>query len=315
MAAVAAVAPLAGSLAHAADYPIRPVRLIVGYGPGSAADIGARIFAQSLSEQLGQAFVVDNRPGSGGAVAADVAIRSQPDGYTLYWASSANAIAASLYDNLNYNFIRDVTPIAGAVRIANVVDVSLGTPVHSIPELIAYAKANPGKLNMASSGNGTSVHLAGALFMMMTGVKMQHVPYRTNVAALTDLMGEQSQVMFDNVPSSLPLIKVGKIRALGVTTTTRVENLPDVPPVAEFVPGYEADAWQGLVGPKGLPAEIVAILSRAMDAAVDDPKVTALLNAQASPPMKMSPAAFGQLIVADTDKWSKVVAFSGARAD
>src|SRR5262245_5456819 len=249
--------PLSSRLARAQTYPSRPVRLIIGYTPGGSADLTARLVGQWLSEKLGQSFVIENRPGGGTNIATEAVLRSAPDGYTLLLVAPANAINATLYDKLNFNFIREVEPVAGLIRFPNVVVVHPSLPIKSIPELIAYAKANPGKLNMASSGNGSTIHMSGELFKMLTGINMVHVPYRGGAPALTDLIAGQVQVMFDNIPTCAEHVKSGKLRGLAVTSTTRSDVLPDLPTVADFLPGYEASAWYGLAAPKGTPPEIV----------------------------------------------------------
>ncbi|HEY0849103.1 MAG TPA: tripartite tricarboxylate transporter substrate binding protein, partial [Bradyrhizobium sp.] len=249
--------PTSSRLARAQAYPSRPVRLIIGYTPGGSADLTARLMGQWLSEKLGQSFVIENRPGGGTNIATEAALRSPPDGYTLLLVAPANAINATLYDKLNFNFIKEVEPIAGLIRFPNVVVVNPSVPVKTIPELIAYAKANPGKLNMASSGNGSTIQMSGELFKMLTGINMVHVPYRGGAPALTDLIAGQVQVMFDNLPTCAEHVKSGKLRGLAVTSTARSEVLPDLPTVADFLPGYEASAWYGIGAPKGTPAEIV----------------------------------------------------------
>jgi tripartite-type tricarboxylate transporter receptor subunit TctC len=260
--------------AVAADtYPVRTIRWIVPYPPGGTTDILARIMGQWLSEHLGQQVLIDNRPGAGNNIGTELAIRSTPDGYTVFLVNPANAINATLYTNLNFNFLRDMAPVAGLVRVPNVMEVTNSLPVKSVPEFISYVKANPGKVILASSGAGTSVHLSGELFMSMTGIKMTHVPYKGAGPAFPDLIGGQVHVMFDNMPSSIEFIRGGKLRALGVTTAKRSSQLPNVPTVAETVPGYEASAWFGMGAPKGTPGEIVAKLNREINAALADPKM------------------------------------------
>jgi tripartite-type tricarboxylate transporter receptor subunit TctC len=263
LAAGAALLPAVSRTARAQSYPSRPIRLLVGYPPGGSADMTARLMGQWLSERLGQSFVIENRAGAGTNIATEAVVRAAPDGYTLLLVAPANAINATLYEKLNFNFLRDVEPIAGIIRFPNAVVVNPSVPVKSIPELIAYAKANPGKLNMASSGNGSTIHMSGELFKMLTGINMVHVPYRGGALALTDLIAGQVQVMFDNVPTCAEHIKSGKLRGLAVTSTTRSDVLPDLPTVADFLPGYEASAWYGLAAPKGTSPEIVATLNKA----------------------------------------------------
>src|SRR5690242_16384908 len=253
-AAGGAFAPAAARLASASDYPTRPVHLIIGYPPGGSADLTARLTGQWLSERLGQQFIVESRPGAATNIATESVLRAAPDGHTLLLAAPANATNVALFAQLNFDFMRDVTPVAGIIRFPDVVDVNLSVPVHSIPELISYAKANPGKLNFASSGIGSTLHVAGELFKMMAGVDIVHVPYRGGGPALVDLISGRVQLMFDNLPTSVEFIKAGKLRALAVTTATRSPVVPDLPTVADFVPGYEASAWYGLVAPKGTPA-------------------------------------------------------------
>jgi tripartite-type tricarboxylate transporter receptor subunit TctC len=270
---------------------------------------------QWLSERLGQPFVIENRPGAGSNIAAEAVVRAPPDGYTLLLIFSANAINATLYDKLNFNFARDITPIASIVRVPHVLEVNPSVPTKTVPEFIAYAKANPGKLNMASGGNGTPAHVSGELFKMMTGVVMLHVPYRGAGPALTDLIGGQVQVEFDNLASSIEYIRAGKLRALAVTTAMRAEALPDIPTVGEFVPGYEASAFFGIGAPKNTPAEIVDRLNREINAGLADPKLKAKLGELGGSVLRGLPADFGKLIAADTEKWGKVIKFSGAKPD
>jgi tripartite-type tricarboxylate transporter receptor subunit TctC len=301
--------------ARALDYPARPVHVIVGYPAGGTTDILARLMGQYLSERLGQQFIVDNRSGAGNNIGTEAVVGAAPDGYTLLLVNPANAINATLYEKLPFDFIRDIAPVAGIIRVPNVMEVNPAVPAKTVAEFIAYAKANPGKVNMASSGIGTSIHVSGELFKMMTGVDMLHVPYRGSAPALTDLMGGQVQVLFDNMPSSVEYIKAGKLRPLGVTTATRVDALPDVPTVAETVPGYEASAWFGLGAPKGTPAEIVDKLNAAVNAGLADPKLKARLADLGGTMLVGTPAEFGKLIAEETEKWAKVVKFSGARPD
>src|SRR6188768_3868287 len=269
-----AALPLAGTgNASAADYPTRPVRWIVPYPPGGATDIMARLIGHRLSEKLGQQFVIENKPGAGNNIGTESVVNAPADGYTVLLVNPANAINASLYAKLNFNFIRDIAPVAGISRVPNVMTVNPDVPAKTVAEFIAYAKANPGKINWASSGNGTSVHLSGELFKMMTGVDLQHVPYRGSAPALTDMIGGQVQVMFDNMPSSIEHIRAGKLRALAVTTAVRSDALPDVPALADFVPGYEASAWFGLGVPKGTPRAVIDKRNREVNLALADPKI------------------------------------------
>jgi tripartite-type tricarboxylate transporter receptor subunit TctC len=314
-AAGAAALAAAPRLARAQAYPSRTVRIIIGYTPGGSADITARLIAQWLTERLGQSFVVEARPGGGTNIATEAVVRAPADGYTLLLVAPANAINASLYDKMNYNFLRDIAPVAGIIRFPNVMEVNPSVPVKTVPEFIAYAKANPGKLNMASSGNGSTIHVSGELFKMMTGVNMLHVPYRGGAPALTDLMVGQVQVMFDNIPTSAEYVKAGKLRGLAVTSTTRSHVLPDLPTVSEFVPGYEASAWYGVGAPKDTPPEIIETLNKTINAILADPKPKAQLEDLGASLLPGSPADFGKLLADETEKWAKVVKFSGAKPD
>ena len=299
--------PVVSRIAWAQTYPARPVRIVVGLTAGSASDIVARIMGQWLSERLGQQFIVENRPGAGTNIAAEAVVRSVPDGYTLLLAASPNAINASLYDKLSFNFISDIAPVAAISREPNVIVVNPSLPTRTVPELIAYAKANPGRINMASAGNGTTSHLAGELFKMMTGVNMVHVPYRGGGPALTDLLAGQVQVFFPPMVVPVGQIRAGKLRALAVTTATRSEALPDVPTVGEFVPGYEASVWFGLGVPKGTPAEVINRLNQETNAALTDIKIKVRMAESGGTVLPGSPADFGKLIAEETDKWRKVV--------
>jgi tripartite-type tricarboxylate transporter receptor subunit TctC len=313
LAGTALALPAVSRLAGAQAYPARSVRLIIGYPPGGSADITARLMTQWLSERLGQSFIVESRPGGGTNIATEAVINAPPDGYTLLLVAPANAINATLYEKLNHNFLRDIEPIAGLIRFPNVVVVNPSVPVNTIPELIAYAKANPGKLNMASSGNGSTIHMSGELFKMMTGVNMIHVPYRGGALALTDMIGGQVQVMFDNIPTAAEFVKSGKLRGLAVTGATRSEVLPDLPTVADFLPGYEATSWYGLGAPKGTPGEIIEKLNREVNAILAEPKAkTRFLEIGASL-LPGSAADFGKLVADETEKWGKVVKFAGAK--
>ena len=307
LAAGAAALPAVSHFAWAQTYPTRPVRLVVGFPPGGGTDIIARLIGQWLSERLGQQLVIENRPGAGSNLATEGVVRAAADGYTLLLVSAAHAINATLYDRLNYNFLRDIAPVAGVIRVPNLMEVNPSLPPKSVPEFIAYAKANPGKVSYASGGNGTAQHLAGELFKIMTGVDMVHVPYRGDAPALTDLIGGQVQVMFGNMPSSIEHIRAGKLRPLAVTTAARSEALPDLPPVGDFVPGYEASTWQGLGAPGNTPAEIVDKLNKEINAALSDPKIKARLADLGGTVLSGSPADFGKLIADETEKWGKVI--------
>lgn len=293
--------------AQAADYPNHPVRIIVGYPPGGSTDILARLFGQYLTEKLGQQFVVENKPGAGNNIGTELVAKAAPDGYTIILTNPANAVNASLYKKLNFVFLKDIDPVAGFIRVPNVLEVNPSVPAKNVAELIAYAKANPDKLNVASSGNGTSIHLSGELFKMMTGVKMTHVPYKGSAPMLTDLLGGQVQLTFDNMPSSIAHIKAGSLRALAVTTATRSPELPDVPTVAETVPGYEASAFFGIGVPHGTPKEIVDLINKHVNDALKDPKMLAKLKDLGGIPMPGSAADFGKIVAAETAKWEKVV--------
>jgi tripartite-type tricarboxylate transporter receptor subunit TctC len=293
--------------AGAADYPARQPHIIVGYPAGGSTDILARIFGDWLGKRLGQQFIVENRPGAGNNLATEAVVKSPPDGYTIILVNPANAINASLYKNLNFNFLRDIDPVAGLIRVPNVMEVHPSVPANTVAEFIAYVKANPDKVNIASSGNGTSIHLSGELFKMMTGTKMTHVPYKGSAPMLTDLLGGQVQVTFDNLPSSINHIKAGKLRALAVTTAKRSEELPDVPTVAETVPGFEASAFFGFGVPKGTPKEIVDLLNKEINLALKDPGILAKLKELGGTLIPGSPADFGKLVADETAKWEKVV--------
>jgi tripartite-type tricarboxylate transporter receptor subunit TctC len=307
LAAGAAVLPVASHVARAQAYPTRPVRWIVGFPPGGLSDIVARLMGQWLSERLGQPFLIENRPGVASNIAAEAVARAPADGYTLLIVSGGNAINATLYDKLSYNFIRDIAPVASIVRQPQIMLVNPSVPAKTVPEFIAYAKANPGKVNYASSGTGTGLHVTGELFKMMTGVNMVHVPYRGSTPALTDLIGGQMQMMFDNLPSSIEYVRTGKLRALAVTTTTRSPALPDVPTVGDFVPGFEASTWQGVGAPKNTPSEIVEKLNREINAALADPKIRARLAGLGAQVFALSPDELGKLIADETEKWGKVI--------
>ena len=301
--------------AAALDYPTRPVRWIVGYPAGGSTDIVARLVGQYLSEKLGQQFIIENKPGAGNNIATEAVIHAAPDGYTLLFVNPANGINASLYKKLSFNFVRDIAPVGGITRVPNVMEVNPNVPAKTVAEFIAYAKANPNNVNMASSGNGTSVHLSGELFMAITGVKLTHVPYRGSAPALTDMIAGQVQVLFDNLPSSIQHVTGGKLRALAVTTDKRSDALPDVPTVAETVPGYEASAWFGMGAPKGTPPEVIAVLNKTINEALADPNIKARLAEMGGMHMGGTPAEFGKIIADETEKWRKVVEFAGASVD
>jgi tripartite-type tricarboxylate transporter receptor subunit TctC len=302
-------------IARAQTYPTRPVRLIVGFPAGGVGDILARLLGQWLSERLGQPFIIENRPGAATNMATEAVVRSPPDGYTLLWITAANAINATLYDKLNFNFIRDIAPVAGFVRGPGVMEVNPAVPAKSIPEFIAYAEANPGKINLASSGVGSLSHVAGELFKIMTGVDMLHVPYRGAAPALNDLIGGRVQVMILPIISSIEHIRAGRLRALGVTTATRLEVVPDVPTVGEFLPGYEVSDWTGIGVPKDAPPEIVDRLSTEISAALSDPKMKARLADLGSVLMPMSRTEFAKLIADESERWAKVVKSAGIKPE
>ncbi len=302
-------------IARAQTYPAQPVRLVVGFPAGQTADIIARIMAQWLSERLGQQVFVDNRPGASSNIATEFVVRAPADGYTLLSVNSSNLINATLYDKLPYDFIRDITPVASMVYVPLLMEVHPSVPANTVPEFIAYAKANPGKINMASGGIGNSTHVTGELFKMMAGVNLLHVPYRGSAPALTDLISGQVQVMFDVLSSSLEHVKSGRLRALAVTTATRSDVLPDIPTIGEFVPGYEAIAVGGLGAPKGTPVEIIEKLNRKINAGLADPKIKARFAELGLIPLSRSPADWGKLIVNETEKWAKAVKFSGAKPE
>lgn len=315
LAAGAAALPALPRFAGAETYPSRPVHLIIGYPPGGSADMTARLFGQWLSERLGQQFVVESRPGAGTNLATEAVVRAPADGHTLLLAAPANATNPALFAKLNFDFIRDTTPVAGLIRFPDVVEVNLSLPIHTIPELIAYAKANPGKLNFASSGVGSTLHVAGELFKMMTGTDIVHVPYRGGAPALIDLMSGRVQLMFDNVPTSLQFIKAGKLRPLAVTSAERAAVLPELPVVADFVPGYEASAWYGLAAPKGTPGAIVERLNHEVNAILDRPDVKAQLADLGASLLPGSADDFGRLIADETAKWGKVIRFAGIKPE
>ena len=304
-----------GEIALAQAYPARPVRILVGFVAGGNFDIVARLIGQWLSEQFHQPFIVENRPGAGSNLAAEAVVRAPADGYTLLLGGAANAINATLYESLGFNFISDLAPVVGVSRFPNVMTVNASFPARTVPEFIAYAKANPGKVNQGSSGNGTTQHLAGALFKTMTGVDFVHVPYRGAPQAITDLLNGQVQVLFEALPASIQHIKSGKLRALAVTTAARSEALPEVPTVAEFVPGYEASGWNGVFAPKSTSVEIVGKLNSAINAGLADPKLKARLADLGATPLAGSSADLGKLIAEETEKWRKVVRAGNIKPD
>lgn len=310
----AALPPLSRTAAARA-YPARPVRIVVGYPPGGPGDIVARLSAQSLSERIDGRVIVENRPGAGGNLAAEEAVRANPDGYTLLQVTASNAIGVSLYKKLNFDFVRDLMPVAGIARAALFMETNPAVPAKTVAEFIAYAKANPNKVSMASPGNGTPGHVAGELFKMMAGVNLVHVPYRGGAPALTDLLGGQVQVLFDPIPASIDYIRSGKLRALAVTTAARSAALPVVPRVADFLPGYEASNWWGICAPKNTPTEIVDRLSREIGTALADPKLKARLAGFGTDPMPMTPSEFGKFIAEETGKWAKVIKFADIKLE
>jgi len=315
LAAGAAALPAVSRIANAQTYPTRPAHVVIGWPAGGPTDIAARLIGQWLTEKMSQPFVIENRPGASSNIAVEAVVRAPADGYTLLFVNAANAINATLYERLNFNFIRDIAPVASIARFPLVMEVSPSVPAQTVPEFIAYAKANPGKINMASAGSGSPQHVAGELFMMMTGVNMFHVPYRGAAPALADLIGGQVQVIFDPVASSIEYIKAGRLRALAVATTARVEALPDLPTVADFIPGYEASSWYGLAAPKNTPVEITDRLNKEVNAALADAKMKARLADLGGTALPGSPAEFRKLIAEDTEKWARVIKFSGAKAD
>jgi tripartite-type tricarboxylate transporter receptor subunit TctC len=311
----AAIATATPSIALAQPYPTRPVRLIVGFAAGGTTDIAGRLMGQWLSERLGQQFVIENRTGAATNIATDAVVHAPADGYTLLVVTASNAINATLYEKLNFNFIRDIAPVAGIIRYPLVMQVNPLFPAKTLPEFISYAKSNPGKISYGSGGSGTSIHVATELFKMMTGVDMIHVPYRGGTPAMTDLMGGQVQVVFNPVPESMEYIKTGKLRPLAVTSATRSEMLPDVPTVGDFVPGYEAIAVQGIGAPKNTPAEIIDKLNKEINAGLADPKLRARFTDLGATAFSGSPADFGRFVSEETEKWAKVVKFSGAKPE
>jgi tripartite-type tricarboxylate transporter receptor subunit TctC len=306
---------VAGGPADALDYPTRPVRFIVSFAAGGPNDTIARILGQYLSEQLGQQFIIEDHVGAGGNIGMQDVLASAPDGYTIGFVAPNNAINQTLYQNIPFDFVRDSTPIAGTMSLANVMEENLAFPAKNLAEFIALAKTEPGKINFGSGGVGTSPHMSGELLEAMTGIKLTHVAYRGSAPATTDLLGGQIPVMFDNLPGAIQNIKAGKVRALGVTTTKRVAELPDVPTIAETVPGYEVSVWYGISGPKGIPAEIVTRLNTAMNAALAKPELKQRFHQLGGEVMPMSPAAFGKLVADETVKWAKVVKSAGLKVE
>jgi tripartite-type tricarboxylate transporter receptor subunit TctC len=313
LAAGALTVPAAPRPAWSQAYPTRPVRIIVGLSAGGSVDIVTRLIAQRLSERLGHQFLVENRPGAASNIATEAVVRAPADGYTLLVVLAANAINATLYDNLNFNLIRDIALVAGMVRVANVMEINPSVPAKTVPEFIAYAKANPGKISFASGGKGSSLHVIGELFKIMAGIEMVHVPYRGGAPALIDLLGGRVQVMFDTIPQSIDYIRDGKLRALAVTTVTRSQALPEVPTMSDFVPGFEAGSWWGVGAPSHTPVEIVETLNREINAALADPAIKKRLAELGTTPLVFTPAEFGAFVAAETEKWANVVRFSGAK--
>jgi tripartite-type tricarboxylate transporter receptor subunit TctC len=315
LAAGAAALPAVARIAAAQTYPARPVRLISSFAAGGPNDLLARLIGQWLSERLGQPFIIDNRPGAGGNIGAEVAAKASPDGYTLLMVAPANVVNVTLYDKLDFNFMRDIAPVGGLTRVPEVMEVNPSFPAKTVPEFIAYARANPGKINMASGGKGSAAHVAGELFMMMTGVDMVHVAYRGLAPALTDLLAGQVQVIFDSVPNSIAHIRAGRLRALATTTATRLEALPDIPTVSETVPGYEASALAGVGAPRATPPEIIATINREINAALADPKMRTRLADLGGTPIPGSPDDYGRMLAAEIEKWAKVVRTAHIKLD
>jgi len=312
---LACLAGLAASPALAETYPSRPIHFVVGFAAGGPNDIVARIFGEWLSNYMGQQWVIEDRTGSGGSVAAQYVINSPPDGYTVLFVGPNNAIGASLYKKLPFNLLRDAVPVAGTLKLANLMVVPANFPANTVAEFIAYAKANPGKLNFASSGNGTSVHMSGELFKLMAGIDIVHVPYRGSALVYPDLMSGKVHVLFDNLPGAIGFARNGQLKALGVTTAQRWPATADIPAISETLPGYEASVWYGIMAPKGTPPEIVAILNKAVNAALADPKLVAKFKELGAVPMPMTPDEFGKLVAEETEKWRKVVEFAGLSID
>jgi tripartite-type tricarboxylate transporter receptor subunit TctC len=309
----AAALPALSRLAAAQTYPTRPVRVIVGFASGQAIDIVTRIVGQSLSERLGQQFVIENRPGAGGNVGTEAVVRASPDGYTLLAVGSNNMINATLYKDLPFDFIRDIAPVASIYRVPQVMEVNPAFSARTVPEFITYAKANPGKVNFASAGVGSVAHVTGELFKMMAGVNMLHIPYRGAAPALTDLLAGRVHVMFDNMPSSIEYIRAAKLRPLAVTAMSRLEGLPDIPPIGEFLPGFETSAWAGIGAPKNTPGEIIDKLNLAINATLADPRIKARFADLGGAVFALSPTAYAKRLAEETEKWAKVVKFSGVK--
>ena len=315
LAAGAAALPAAFLIARAQAYPSRPARIVVPFAAGGATDIIARLIGQWLSERLGQQFVIENRPGAGSNIGTEVVVNAPPDGYTLLLVGASSAINATLYEKLNFNFLRDITPVSGINSVPFIMAVHPSFPAKTVSEFIAYARANPGKVNMASGGNGTAGHLSGELFKLLTGLNMAHVPYRGEAPALTDMLAGHVQAMFGTMPASIEYVRAGKLRPLAVTSARRSELLPDLPTVGDFVPGYETSAWQGVGAPKSTPVEIIDRLNKEINAGLADPKIKARVADMGGTVLAGSPADFGKLIADETEKWGKVVKFSGAKPD
>jgi tripartite-type tricarboxylate transporter receptor subunit TctC len=315
LAAAIAAAPAFPRVAAADDYPARPVRIVAGFAAGGGVDITARLIGQWLTEHLGQSFVTENRAGAGGNIGTEAVVTAAPDGYTLLLATVPNAVNASLYEKLNFNFIRDIAPVAGIIRVPMVILLNPSVPASTVPEFIHYAKANPGKVNMASAGNGSAPHMAGELFKMMAGVDLVHVPYRGQGPALTDLLGGEVQVLFATAPGTTDYIRTGKLRALAVTSAARAEVLPELPPVGDFVPGYETSQWYGMCAPKKTPQDIVYRLNKEINTAIAEPAMKARLAALGGEPLPGSPAEFGKLIAEETEKWARVVRAAGIKPE
>ena len=315
LAGAVASAPALPRLASALDYPTRPVRIVAGFSAGGGVDITARLIGQWLGSRLGQSFITENRPGAGGNIGTEAVVTAAPDGYTLLLATVPNAVNASLYEKLDFNFIRDIAPVAGIIRVPMVILLNPLVPARTVPELIAYAKANPGKVNMASAGNGSAPHLAGELFKMMAGVDLVHIPYRGQGPALTDLLGGQVQLLFATTPGTTEYISSGRLRALAVTSATRAEMLPELPPIGDFVPGYDTSQWYGLCAPGKTPPEIIGRLNAEVNAGIADPGMKAKLAAIGGEPLPGSPADFARLIAEETEKWARVVHAAGIKAE
>jgi tripartite-type tricarboxylate transporter receptor subunit TctC len=315
LAGAALAAPALSRTASALDYPVKPVRFVIGIAAGGTQDIAGRLIAQRLSERLGQQFIVENRVGAASNIATEAAAHATPDGYTLFLANTANATNATLYEKLNFNFLSDIAPVASVARTPGVMEVNPSFPAKTVPEFIAYAKANPGKVNMASAGNGNVTHMWGELFKSMAGINMQHVPYRGEAPAITDLLGGQVDVLFGGLPAAVEHIRAGRLRALAVTTKDRSDALPDVPVIGDFLPGYEASAWYGVGAPRGTPVEIIDRLNKEINLGLAEPKIVARFSELGFTAVAGSPADFGKLIAFETEKWARVVKVSGAKAD